>query len=220
MLGKRVIFVAMSAILYYLGCATMQYAKTDHFDGNHFHNLDPKIVGGKNLFQVIKWRLTTPQNPWAPQIESLNSVKPALFLKIKKNECAITWINHATELIQFEEFTVLTDPIFSERASPVSWFGPKRVRKPGLSLQDLPKIDVVTISHNHYDHLDLASIKRLWEIHHPLFIVPLGNVQIIRSQAVDKTVELDWWQSYRFSPDHLIISTLAQHWSLVGPWYF
>lgn len=211
MLIKPIIFVVVS-ILTYLGCATMQFAKTDHFDGTHFHNLDPKVSGGKNLLQVIKWRLKTPHIPWPTEVEQLAS-KPTPFLKVEKNECGITWINHATELIQFADFTVLTDPIFSDRASPVSFLGPKRVRKPALDLRDLPKIDVVLISHNHYDHLDLSSIKKLWELYRPLFIVPLGNAKIIRSQGVDRIVELDWWQSYQFSPAHVIISTPAQHWS-------
>ena len=210
---KRIFFVIGFALIG-LGCSSMHYAKTNHFDGNLFYNLDPKEKGGKNIFQVIKWRLTT--NAWPAQVEDLNPPKPELFLKIKNNECVITWVNHSTELIQFAGLTVLTDPIFSERASPFSWLGPKRVRKPGVTLQQLPKIDVVIISHNHYDHTDLPSIKKLWAAHRPLFIVPLGNAELLKSQGVDKIVELDWWQSYQYDPDHSITLTPAQHWSARG----
>lgn len=210
---KRIFFVVIGIALIGLGCSSMHYAKTSRFDGSRFYNLDPKVKGEKDLLQVIKWRLTTHHNPWVLPVENLNKPKPELFLKIKKNECVITWINHATELIQFAGLTVLTDPIFSERASPLSWFGPKRARKPGVALRALPKIDVVVISHNHYDHMDVSSIKQLCDQYDPLFIVPLGNASILRSQGVRKIVELDWWQSHPIGFDNTITLTPAQHWS-------
>jgi L-ascorbate metabolism protein UlaG (beta-lactamase superfamily) len=192
----------------------MNYSKTDHFNGKKFHNLDPTLKGGKNLFHVLKWRFLNPLIKWPRQKD--DALTPELSLSIKKDECAITWVNHATALVQFEGFSALTDPVFSKRVSPISWLGPKRVKNPGLMLSELPKIDVVVISHNHYDHMDLASIKTIWHMYQPLIIVPLGNAQIIRSLGIDKVLELDWWGSHQFSDAHQVILTPAQHWSARG----
>jgi N-acyl-phosphatidylethanolamine-hydrolysing phospholipase D len=131
---------------------------------------------------------------------------------------AITWVGHATMLVQASGLNVLTDPVFSQRASPVQFAGPKRVQPPGLAVADLPKIDVVLISHNHYDHLDVDSIKALinqgWA--EPLFMVPLGLKDWFNKLGVTNVKELDWWDSvavkgveFNFTP--------VQHWSARGP---
>jgi L-ascorbate metabolism protein UlaG (beta-lactamase superfamily) len=97
------------------------------------------------------------------------------------SEMLVTWIGHATVLVQAGGLNILTDPIWSERASPFSFVGPKRVRAPGVRFEDLPKIDLVLISHNHYDHMDLPTLKRLWERDRPLIVTSLGNDTILRS---------------------------------------
>jgi N-acyl-phosphatidylethanolamine-hydrolysing phospholipase D len=132
----------------------------------------------------------------------------------------VTWIGHATTLVQAGGLNVLTDPIFSERASPVQIIGPKRAQKPALSVDELPGIDVVLISHNHYDHLDRSSIAAL---HHAslskgsntLFLVPLGHRTWFAEMGIDQVIELDWWQhhtvrgvEFHFTP--------VQHWSARG----
>jgi N-acyl-phosphatidylethanolamine-hydrolysing phospholipase D len=127
---------------------------------------------------------------------------------------AITWIGHATSLVQASGLNVLTDPIFSRRASPVRFAGPARAHPPGLRLDELPHIDVVVISHNHYDHLDRDSILALSHQSggSPLFLTPLGLGAWLRDQGIENVKELDWWQDhmYRGVDFHC---TPAQHWS-------
>ena len=91
----------------------------------------------------------------------------------------VTWIGHATVLVQTQGLNILTDPIWSERASPFSFAGPRRVRAPGVRFEDLPRIDLVLVSHNHYDHMDLPTLRRLWERDRPLIVTSLGNDTIL-----------------------------------------
>ena len=108
-----------------------------------------------------------------------------------------TYINHATILIQVDGLNILTDPIWSERASPVTFAGPKRIRAPGIAISDLPEIDLVLISHNHYDHLDTASLKQLRQQQNkePIIVSGLGNAALLRSLGYDQAIELDWSDS-------------------------
>ncbi len=127
---------------------------------------------------------------------------------------AITWIGHATALVQASGLGVLTDPIFSRRASPLRFAGPARAYPPGLRLDQLPRIDVVLISHNHYDHLDRDSVLALSRQSggSPLFLVPLGLRSWLSDLGIENIIELDWWQhhGYRGVEFHC---TPAQHWS-------
>lgn len=123
----------------------------------------------------------------------------------------LTWIGHATLLIQLDGVNVLTDPHFSERASPFGYAGPRRLNPPGVAFENLPPIDVVVISHDHYDHLDRASVERLASTHNPLFLVPLGLKAWFASIGIERVRELDWWDSEPVGP---VIFTLTpvQHW--------
>jgi N-acyl-phosphatidylethanolamine-hydrolysing phospholipase D len=107
----------------------------------------------------------------------------------------VTWVGHSTLLVQLDGVNILTDPQWSERASPVSWAGPRRVTPPGLRFEDLPPIHLVLISHDHYDHLDVATVQRLAATHRPRFVVPLGIKAWLAGQGITDVVELDWWQS-------------------------
>lgn len=109
---------------------------------------------------------------------------------------SITWIGHATLLVQLNGINILTDPQWSERASPVTWGGPRRLSPPGLAFDNLPRIDVVLISHDHYDHLDLNTVKRLAAAHDPLFLVPLGLKEWFADNGMKRVEELDWWQEH------------------------
>jgi N-acyl-phosphatidylethanolamine-hydrolysing phospholipase D len=131
---------------------------------------------------------------------------------------AITWIGHATMLAQLGGLTVVTDPIFSERASPVGFVGPKRQVPPGLAVAQLPHVDVVLISHNHYDHLDAPSVRALAAQPGgpPLFVVPLGLKAWMAGEGIANAVELDWWQSHTVdgaAGPVEIVMTPVQHWS-------
>jgi len=128
---------------------------------------------------------------------------------------ALTWIGHATVLAQFGGINMLTDPIFSHRASPMQLLGPRRAQPPGLALNELPHIDLVVVSHNHYDHMDAASVQALNAQvgGPPVFVVPLGNKRFMNELGLTNVVELDWWQSHRLPQGAEVVLTPVQHWS-------
>ncbi len=167
-------------------------------------------------WQWERWRDGRPQPPKeaTPRVDS-----EADFLKANATEPTLTWLGHASVLLQVGSYNILTDPQQSERASPVGFYGPRRHAAPGLSFEQLPHIDLVLISHNHYDHLDLATVKRLarQDGSPPLFVVPLGLEKWMRDQGVGNVVELDWWD--RIGKGGLdIFLTPVQHWSQRTLW--
>lgn len=130
---------------------------------------------------------------------------------------SITWIGHATLLVQLDGINFLTDPTWAARASPVSWAGPRRLSAPGLAFENLPKIDVVVISHDHYDHLNLDTVQRLAATHDPLFLVPLGLKAWFADNGIGKVEELDWWQEREYRGVRFICLP-AQHFSQRTLW--
>jgi N-acyl-phosphatidylethanolamine-hydrolysing phospholipase D len=177
----------------------------------------------KGLASLLQWRFAATRDGLPkPPAQPIPQVSPDLdFISANATaaaamEPAVTWIGHATVLAQFGGLNVLTDPIFSERASPFGFVGPKRAQPPGLSLAQLPRIDVVLISHNHYDHLDDASVRALnaQAGGAPLFVVPLGLKAWLAERGITNAVELDWWQSHRIAGHELeVVLTPVQHWS-------
>jgi len=196
-----------------ISCSSQPYPKSDHFDGQKFFN--PGLPPTKGFFDLLKWQLQGGKTKW-PKSRPLRAV-PRVADQVPSGQLSTTFINHATHLIQFEKLNVLTDPIFSERASPVQWLGPKRVHPPALSIKELPKIHIVVISHSHYDHMDEASIRELADQHNPLFIVPLANGALIKKMGAKNILELDWWQEHH-RPEYDILITLVptQHWCARG----
>jgi len=138
-------------------------------------------------------------------------------LHANRGEPTITWVGHSTLLVQLDGVNFLTDPQWSERASPVSWAGPRRITPPGLRFEDLPPIHLVLISHDHYDHLDVATVRRLAETHGPRFLVPLGLKAWFADLGITDVVELDWWQ-HRTERDLMFTCVPAQHFSGRTPW--
>jgi L-ascorbate metabolism protein UlaG (beta-lactamase superfamily) len=126
---------------------------------------------------------------------------------------AATFINHATVLLQTDGVNVLVDPIWSERASPLRHVGPRRKRAPGLAYDALPPIDLVLISHDHYDHLDGATIGRLARDHDPLFVAGLGNERLLRRLGARRVATLDWWQTHHAPALPAVTFTPAKHFS-------
>jgi N-acyl-phosphatidylethanolamine-hydrolysing phospholipase D len=118
-------------------------------------------------------------------------------LRANHTDATVTWIGHATLLIQLDGLNILTDPHWSQRASPVSFAGPKRLVAPGMPFECLPRIHVVLISHDHYDHLDIQTVHRLARAHRPLFLVPLGLKPWFEARQIPDVEELDWWESAR-----------------------
>jgi len=182
-----------------------------HFDGRHFHNLRDVPHGGFGRF--LKWRWTRRVNPWSPrQNLAVDRMLPPV-IRVGRGELQVTFVNHATMLVQVDGLNILTDPIWSERASPVSFAGPKRYHPPGIPFEELPPIDVVLISHSHYDHMDLPTLRRLEVAHHPRVVVGLGNGAVLRDAGLARVTELDWWQTLRLGPETQVTGVPSQHFS-------
>ena len=126
---------------------------SDHFDGQRFFN--PGKPMDKGFWEVLKWRWTRQPQPWPEYSELPFTDKPPQ--RVAGNQLRVSFVGHVTLLIQTQGLNILTDPVWSDRASPFTWIGPKRVHPPGIRFEDLPPIGLVLISHNHYDHLDLAT---------------------------------------------------------------
>lgn len=177
-----------------------------HFDGKRFINPGKvKAKGGADLF---KWLIGRDQGPWTNNYETFVGEKPE---PASDTKIRITFVNHSTFLIQWKKLNILTDPVWSDRCSPFSFVGPQRMRPPGIQFEDLPNIDLVLLSHNHYDHLDIKTIIELEKKFQPKFIVPLGVADFLKNHEVSKIDELDWWSEIK----HQITITAvpAQHFS-------
>lgn len=162
---------------------------TDHFDGEKFFNegrSDP--VSFRNLPRMMFDR--PPRGPWDEWREY--EPEPVPPERVEPGAIRATFINHATVLVQMDGLNILTDPVYSERCSPVTWSGPKRHHAPGVRFEDLPPIDVVVLSHNHYDHTDEATIRRLLEEHDPKFVVGLGQELYLETLGVERSEALEW----------------------------
>ncbi len=184
-----------------------RFPPSDHCDGTRFFN--PAHPRGHSFWSALKMLLTLRYQPWPKHVE--NTPAPDLHRPLGDDEVAVTFVNHSTVLIQTRQFNFLTDPVWSDRVSPFAWVGPRRHRSPGLPFDQLPRIDFVLLSHNHYDHLDLATVRRLQETFHPRFLVPLGNRTFLAARGIPDVVELDWWQSWEGSADLKITFAPAQH---------
>jgi L-ascorbate metabolism protein UlaG (beta-lactamase superfamily) len=166
-----------------------------HFDGRRFYN--PDALQAPGFFDVLRWKLTSHREPSPAFIEDVvPSIPPR---SVDASQIRVTMVNHSTVLVQRSGFKLLTDPIWSERASPMSWIGPKRHRRPGVRMEDLPAIDAVLISHNHFDHLDLPTLRKLAARGSSTFIVVTGGAHLLRSQRIESVHELDWGESLAIS---------------------
>jgi L-ascorbate metabolism protein UlaG (beta-lactamase superfamily) len=181
-----------------------------HSDGQRFFN--PSGANGQPLWKVPRMLLTRRQR-WPAEVP-VHRHRPAPLQG--KDDVIVTFVGHATFLIQAQGGTVLTDPIYSPRASPVSFAGPRRVREPGVAFDDLPPISVVLVSHNHYDHCDIPTLRALDQRFGPLFVAPLGNARLLRSAGIRRVEELDWWQELPAASLGIRL-TPAQHFSARGP---
>ncbi len=181
-----------------------------HFDGKQFFN--PQMNTGRSLGELLRWRMSRRPAPW-PSLppEPAKAIPPAP--AVNDGRIVATYIGQATFLLQCAGFNILTDPIFSLRASPLSWLGPKRVRDPGIALDDLPPIHLVLLSHNHYDHMDLPSLRRLQARWAPAIVTGLGNGAYLAGKGIGGAIELDWWQTCEIQPGLRVHFVPAQHWS-------
>ncbi|HTS31259.1 MAG TPA: MBL fold metallo-hydrolase [Bryobacteraceae bacterium] len=180
----------------------------EHFDGRRFYN--PDAPQAKGLHDVLRWKLTSRPERSPRFLPDVQQSVPAR--RVEGRELRTTLVNHSTVLLQERYYNILTDPIWSERASPFSWVGPHRRRNPGIAWDDLPPIDVVLISHNHYDHLDLPTLRRLASRGESTFVVPSRGGRLLRSEGIGPAHELDWGESLSFA-DFRIHCVPAFHFS-------
>lgn len=197
-----------------LGCANaVEIDKSDHYDGSRFFNPTMKEKYSPGFTDVFKMaREGRPE--WPDSLE--NFAIPKIDETLSENQIRITFVNHATFLIQLPGINILTDPVWSEKVGPFSLVGAKRVRKPGIEFEKLPRIDIVLISHNHYDHLDVETLKNLNKTHSPRVLVPLGDKQLIESIGIHDVQEMDWWDSVEITPTLNVVFAPTQHSSRRG----
>jgi L-ascorbate metabolism protein UlaG (beta-lactamase superfamily) len=183
--------------------------KGDHFDGRRFVN--PTGDAGQP-FSAVPRMLLERRTPWPAHIEGTSQRPPEL----DGAAAVVTFVGHATFLIQTAAANFLTDPMYSRRAGPLNVLGPRRVRQPGVRLEDLPPISIVLLSHNHYDHCDIRTLRTLSERFDPVVVTPIGNAALVRSAGIRRVEELDWWESSNASAFPITL-TPAQHFSARTP---
>jgi len=188
-------------------------SRSDHFDGNRFFN--PTLPKGfapswRSVLKMARER----RSRWPAWVENHGVSRPNEMLD--PDDVAITFVNHATFLIQTGGNTILTDPVWSERVSPLRRIGPKRVRKPGVALAELPKIDIILLSHNHYDHLDIATLTQLRKSFAPTVLAAAGDARLLRPLGFKDIRELDWWDEIQINDRLKITFVPAQHFSARG----
>jgi L-ascorbate metabolism protein UlaG (beta-lactamase superfamily) len=182
-----------------------------HFDGKRFFN--PGAAQARGFLDFLRWKLTSRQERAARFMDDVTPSKPPS--SVDGDEVRVTFVNHSTVLLQQSGSNILTDPIWSERASPFTWAGPRRHRIPGVEWEDVPRIDAVLLSHNHYDHLDLATLRRLADRGQSQFIVPIGVGRLLRSQKIVPVHELDWGEAVQVGASSIHCAPAA-HFSARG----
>jgi L-ascorbate metabolism protein UlaG (beta-lactamase superfamily) len=182
----------------------------DHFDGSRFFN--PHAPEGKSLQDVRRWRRTRQKTPWPERIDDPSFPPPG---RAAPDRISATFIGHSTFLVQIGGVRVLTDPIWSERCSPVRFAGPRRARRPGQNLDALPGVDLLLVTHNHYDHMDLPTLRQVRKRWAPRVATGLGNARHLAKAGISTAVELDWWQSTELA-GALVTYVPAQHFSSRG----
>nr|BFD65976.1 MBL fold metallo-hydrolase [Bdellovibrio sp. HAGR004] len=207
---SMVLFIGLFVLM---GCQSFRYydpqkpyrGKTQFY--NNYDN-SPKASFWK--WQLERWTSSKPaEPPFEPEI-----IKTDLgYLQQNSQDITLTWVGHSTALLQLRGLNILIDPVFSERVSPVSFMGPKRLVGLPFTIKDLPKIDVVVVSHSHYDHLDLPSLRELGKKDpEVLFLVPLGDAELLQSEGIPHVQELDWWDEVKVQ-NLSFVFTPAQHWT-------
>jgi L-ascorbate metabolism protein UlaG (beta-lactamase superfamily) len=193
--------------------AVRAWPVSDHFDGKRFYN--PTVPGGyaPTLASIVRM-LCEPWSRWPRTVENNHRAQPNA--NLAADDIAITFINHATFLIQTGGIAILTDPVWSKRVSPVAWAGPRRARNPGVPFEDLPRIDLILLTHNHYDHLDIATLKRLRRSFSPTIVVAAGDARVVGPLGFEDLRELDWWNETTIGEELKITFVPAQHSSARG----
>jgi len=204
-------------VIQLIGCATPNtYPASDHYDGKNFHNpiKIPKWTAGQIASHI---QAGHRGGKWPDHVHNAQ-FKQCDISKNNDSALTLTYVNHSTVLIRIGGTTILTDPVWSQRVGPFRKFGPARIREPGISFESLPKIDLILLSHDHYDHMDIPTLKRLVKRDNPTIMAPLGNKHFLQSQGIHAVLELDWWDEQQFNEETRVVLTPAQHTSGRFPW--
>lgn len=208
---------AAGAALVAAGCALSaprwKGPVSTHFDGKRFHSIEPLDAHG--LGDFLRWITHRERGPWRDFTETPPGAPPSR--RIGAGALRVTFVNHSTVLIQMDGVNVLTDPVWSERVSPVSFAGPRRHRRPGLRFEDLPPLDAVLVSHNHYDHMDVATLARLRRDRRAPVFVGLGNAAFLAGRGVRGAHDLEWWDSVSLPGGVSLTAVPARHFSSRSP---
>ncbi len=186
----------VAGVLLMHACATrpvVERAVSDHFDGQVFVNYEPVE---RTFKQFLNWMMNRDPGHWPEYTQRAPGPKP--LQRVNGDQLVVTMVGHSTLLIQTDGLNILTDPIWSDRASPFSFVGPHRAHPPALAFDDLPPIDLVLVSHGHYDHMDLPTLKRLYERFQPRILVGLGQGSYLRRAGISNYTEMDWWQRFDY----------------------
>jgi L-ascorbate metabolism protein UlaG (beta-lactamase superfamily) len=213
-IGRALLFVgvalcvAPSIVPAFLDRSYYDGPPSDHYDGARFFNPGPQAPPRRGSI-LDRWGGSEARAVWPDAVAVRPSVPPR---RVEGGEMLVTWIGHATVLVQTEGLNILTDPVWSDIVSPVSFAGPRRHRQPGVRFEDLPRIDLVLVSHNHYDHLDLPTLRRLWERDRPLIVTGLGNDTIMRNEGIEAMAH-DWGERVPVRPGVEVVLARNFHWT-------
>jgi L-ascorbate metabolism protein UlaG (beta-lactamase superfamily) len=194
-----------------LASCAARFPVSDHSDGSSFYDTPALKI---STWKLLKWQFTRKPRAWPDSI-AVQATHPAASVD---SGIAATWVGHATVLVQAPGLNLLTDPVWSPRIGPWSWVGPKRKAAPGVREEDLPRIDAVLLSHDHYDHADMPTLRRLASRPAIVGIAPLGTADLLRDAGFAKVVELDWWQETVLASGDTVTLVPAHHWTSRWPW--
>ena len=183
-----------------------------NFDGKRFRSIEPL---DERFSQFFRWITHRERGPWRDFTNTPPGARPPG--RVGDGRLRVTFVNHATVLIQMDGLNLLTDPVWSERVSPVSFAGPRRHRPPGIRFSDLPPLDAILVSHNHYDHMDVPTLRRLTAAGHPRLFTGLGNAAFLSGQGIANARDLDWWDSVTLAPGVALTAVPARHFSSRSP---
>ena len=182
---------------------------SDHFDGKRFF-VPGAPSTDKTLADLWRWHRQGTRSQWPSVVPAVSGVRP----EARTEPLTVTHIGHASVLLQWHRYNILLDPVWSDRASPLLWLGPRRYNAPGMRLEDLPPIDAILLTHNHYDHMDVPTLRRLVKTHNPVVLTPLGNDTVLRKSIADvRVIAGDWWTEHALLPELQAAIVPAYHWS-------
>jgi len=186
---------------------------SDHFDGTRFFN--PGGIAPRGRLDFFRWQLSERGAAWPSSFPSpFPPDRPPA--RVEGDAVRVAYVGHASFLVQTRGKSILIDPVWSERTSPISFLGPRRVNPPGIAFDALPRIDCILVTHNHYDHMDVATIGRLWQRYAPLIVTPLGNDAILEAVPGLEARAVDWGSTVDLGGGMAVHAEPSQHWSARG----